>query len=74
MAHRRSRYGSQGRDPFVLTLRYWLKDQKLDLVFRNHDFFCSQLQFYQLKFAHSIPSLLQCLVNFIALCGPGPLV
>jgi len=48
--------GSQGRGPFVLTLRYWLKDQRLDLVVKNHDFFCSQLQFYQLKFAHSIPS------------------
>lgn len=47
-----------GGGPFVLTLRYWLKDQKLDLVVKNHDFFCSQLQFYQLKFAHSIPSLL----------------
>lgn len=42
----------------MLTLRYWLKDQRLDLVVKNHDFFCSQLQFYQLKFAHSIPSLL----------------
>ena len=41
MAHRRG--------PFVLTLRYWLKDQKLDLVVKNHDFFLFTIAILSIK-------------------------